>query len=86
MHMMLSEEAPGVFKAISDLDERSLDIEERLREHVKIQASQINGCAFCIDMHTKNAYALGEDEQRIYALSAWRVIPSPHPKTVRRWS
>jgi AhpD family alkylhydroperoxidase len=50
-------------------------LEERLLELVKIRASQINGCAFCIDMHTKDARALGETEQRIYALNAWRETP-----------
>jgi len=44
-------------------------------ELVKIRASQINGCAFCIDMHTKDARAAGETEQRIYALDAWREAP-----------
>jgi AhpD family alkylhydroperoxidase len=42
---------------------------------IKIRASQINGCAFCIDMHTKEARALGETEHRIYALNAWRETP-----------
>jgi AhpD family alkylhydroperoxidase len=45
------------------------------RELIKIRASQINGCAFCIDMHTKDARKAGETEQRIYALSAWRDTP-----------
>jgi AhpD family alkylhydroperoxidase len=45
------------------------------RQLVKIRASQLNGCAFCIDMHTKVARAHGETEQRIYALSAWRETP-----------
>jgi len=44
-------------------------------ELVKIRVSQINGCAYCLDMHTKDARALGETEQRIYALSAWRETP-----------
>ena len=50
-------------------------LEHSLLELVKIRASQINGCAYCIDMHTKDARALGETEQRIYALSAWREAP-----------
>lgn len=50
-------------------------LESSLRELVKIRASQINGCAFCIDMHTKDARAAGETEQRIYALNAWRETP-----------
>ena len=50
-------------------------LEPSLRELVKIRSSQINGCAYCIDMHTKDARAAGETEQRIYALSAWRETP-----------
>jgi AhpD family alkylhydroperoxidase len=50
-------------------------LERPLFELVKIRASQINGCAFCLDMHTKDARAAGETEQRIYALNAWRETP-----------
>jgi AhpD family alkylhydroperoxidase len=50
-------------------------LEHSTLELVKIRASQINGCAYCLDMHTKDARALGETEQRIYALSAWRETP-----------
>jgi AhpD family alkylhydroperoxidase len=50
-------------------------LERTLLELVKIRASQLNGCAYCLDMHTKDARALGETEQRIYALSAWREAP-----------
>jgi AhpD family alkylhydroperoxidase len=50
-------------------------LEHSLLELVKIRASQINGCAYCIDMHTKDARVLGETEQRIYALSAWHETP-----------
>src|SRR5690349_14733074 len=50
-------------------------LEHSLLELVKIRTSQINGCAYCLDMHTKDARALGESEQRIYALSAWRETP-----------
>jgi len=53
----------------------SSPIEHSLIELVKIRASQINGCAYCIDMHTKDARAAGETEQRIYALNAWRETP-----------
>jgi AhpD family alkylhydroperoxidase len=45
------------------------------KDLIKIRASQINGCAFCIDMHTKDARKAGETEQRIYALNAWRDTP-----------
>ena len=51
------------------------DLERALLELVKTRASQINGCAYCIDMHTKDARALGESEQRLYALVAWRETP-----------
>jgi AhpD family alkylhydroperoxidase len=50
-------------------------LEHSLMELVKIRTSQINGCAYCLDMHTKDARALGETEQRIYALNAWRETP-----------
>jgi AhpD family alkylhydroperoxidase len=50
-------------------------IDRTLFELVKIRASQINGCAYCLDMHTKEARLAGETEQRIYALSAWRETP-----------
>lgn len=54
---------------------REAKIEPELLELLRIRASQINGCAFCLDMHTKDARAQGETEQRIYALSAWRETP-----------
>jgi len=54
---------------------RKCGLEHRLLELIKTRASQINGCAFCIDMHTKDARADGETEQRLYALSAWRETP-----------
>ena len=50
-------------------------IERPLFELVKLRASQINGCAYCLDMHTKDARAAGETEQRLYCLSAWRECP-----------
>lgn len=54
---------------------RGSGLDPLLYELVKIRASQLNGCAYCLDMHTKDARALGETEQRIYALSAWRETP-----------
>lgn len=67
----------GILKAMHGLaiPLQNSGLEPALRELVKIRASQINGCAFCIDMHTKDARANGETEQRIYALSAWRETP-----------
>ncbi|MER5344204.1 carboxymuconolactone decarboxylase family protein [Streptomyces mirabilis] len=50
-------------------------VEPELLELIRIRASQLNGCAFCLDMHTKDARAGGETEQRIYALNAWRETP-----------
>src|SRR5690606_13677861 len=69
--------APGVWKAMRAMQDYvdSTGLEPLLLELVKIRASQINGCAYCIDMHTKDARMLGETEQRLYALSAWRETP-----------
>ena len=50
-------------------------LDAKLLELVKMRASQINGCAYCLDMHSKDARALGESEQRLYALNAWRETP-----------
>jgi AhpD family alkylhydroperoxidase len=73
----LSDEVPGIYKAMLRLDQAVADtpLERPLKELVRIRASQINGCAYCIDMHTLDARSIGESEQRIYALSAWREAP-----------
>jgi AhpD family alkylhydroperoxidase len=52
--------------------EQSIELDAQLRELVKLRASQLNGCAFCIDMHWRDARAHGESEQRLYSLAAWR--------------
>lgn len=67
----------GLGRAMLDLQREvnKSGLDRSLLELVKIRASQINGCAYCIDMHTKDARAAGEDEQRIYALDAWRETP-----------
>ena len=69
--------APGGFKAMSGVEAylASGSIEPPLRHLVKVRASQINGCAYCIDMHWKDARAVGESEQRLYGLDAWREAP-----------
>ena len=78
--------APGFAKAMSHLDHAAtkeldrVDFDPRLRELIRIRASQINGCAYCIDMHTKDAHAVGETEQRMYALPAWRETPFFTPR------
>ncbi len=66
----------GLGRAMFGLSsEAASRLEPRLFELIKIRASQINGCAYCIDMHTKDARHAGETEQRIYALNAWRETP-----------
>ncbi len=67
----LPKAARDVYRAVAALD-RSVDFDPALRELVKLRASQINGCAFCIDMHWKDARAGGESEERLYMLEAWR--------------
>src|SRR6478672_6660137 len=69
--------APDGYRMMLGLEAyvRSSGIEHPLLELVKTRVSQINGCAFCLDMHTQDARAAGETEQRLYALSAWRETP-----------
>lgn len=72
-----AEVAPNALKAMLDLEKfvHSSGLEHSLYELVKTRASQINGCAYCLDMHTKDARKAGESEQRLYGLSAWREAP-----------
>jgi len=79
----------GMAKALFALSaETSAKLEPKLFELVKIRASQINGCAYCLDMHTKDARAAGETEQRIYALTAWRETPffSERERAALEWT
>jgi AhpD family alkylhydroperoxidase len=66
----------------------SSGLDHRLMALMKIRASQINGCAYCIDMHTQDARAEGETEQRIYALNAWRETPffSDRERAALEWT
>ena len=68
---------PAGYSAILGLEKfiESTSLTRTHKELIKIRASQINGCAFCINMHTKEARNAGETEQRIYALNAWRDTP-----------
>jgi AhpD family alkylhydroperoxidase len=68
---------PEGVHALNGLGEavKNSGLESSLLELVKVRASQLNGCAFCIDMHTQDARVGGETEQRLYALSAWRETP-----------
>lgn len=69
--------APGVHAAMSALEAyvHQSGLDRPLLELVKLRASLINGCAYCVDMHTKIARSLGETEQRLYAVSLWRECP-----------
>ena len=69
--------APDAMKAMSALHDyvRVCGLDHGLLELVKLRASQINGCAWCMDMHTKELRAAGESEQRLYLLSVWRECP-----------
>jgi AhpD family alkylhydroperoxidase len=68
---------PKAYAAMLEVETyvRNSSLEKSLLELVRTRASQINGCAYCLDMHTKDARAAGETEQRLYALSTWRETP-----------
>ncbi|GAB1580717.1 carboxymuconolactone decarboxylase family protein [Phyllobacterium phragmitis] len=68
---------PQLMQAMLDLEEKvkTSGLDETIRHLVKIRASQINGCAYCIHMHTREARAHGETEERIYLLDSWRESP-----------
>jgi AhpD family alkylhydroperoxidase len=68
---------PAAMKAMLGLEEtvRQSSLEPELLELVKLRASQINGCAYCVDMHTKDARAIGEEEQRLHLVAVWREAP-----------
>src|SRR5919198_1381832 len=69
--------APGAYKAMLGLEHYLHDcgLEESLIHLIKLRASQLNGCAYCLDMHWKDLRAIGENEQRLYSLDAWRECP-----------
>ena len=69
--------APAGYRAMATLNRyvEECGLEPLLLELVKMRASQLNGCAYCLDMHSKDARALGESEQRLYTLTAWRETP-----------
>jgi len=70
----LTEIEPDAYKAMCELEDytKTSDIPVKLRQLIKIRASQINNCAYCVDMHTEHAMAEGESERRIFALSVWK--------------
>lgn len=69
--------APGTYKALLGLESylHQCGLEEPLLHLIKLRSSQINGCAYCLDMHWKDLRAIGENEQRLYSLDAWRECP-----------
>ncbi|MBS7566346.1 carboxymuconolactone decarboxylase family protein [Mucilaginibacter sp. Bleaf8] len=70
----INEVQPEAYKAMLALEEyiQKSGLDKKLYELIKIRASQINGCAFCLDMHTRDARRLGETDQRMHLLNAWR--------------
>src|SRR5512143_2692018 len=85
-----TEAAPEAYRAMAALERylHHCGLEPSLIELVKLRASQINRCAYCLDMHTKDARAAGEAEQRLYVLDAWREAPfySPRERAALAWT
>jgi AhpD family alkylhydroperoxidase len=82
--------SPKAYQAMAAMEQfvDSCGLERPLLELVKMRASQINGCAYCLDMHSKDARALGETEQRLYALNAWSETPfySERERAALEWT
>ena len=81
---------PGIIQAMLGLERqvRHARFDERLLDLVRMRASQINGCSYCLDMHSKDARANGETEQRLYGLNAWRETPyySERERAALEWT
>jgi AhpD family alkylhydroperoxidase len=81
---------PGVMQAMFGLEKqvRKAGLDHRVLDLVKMRASQINGCAYCLDMHSKDARATGETEQRLHGLVAWRETPyfSERERAALEWT
>lgn len=75
--MNINNVEPLIYQAMDESDTRidSFDLDPRLKELVRLRASQMNGCGYCINYHTKNALKLGETPQRLFAVSAWWETP-----------
>jgi AhpD family alkylhydroperoxidase len=82
--------APDGYKALAGVENyiRQCGLEPRLIDLVKMRASQINGCAYCLDMHSREARRAGESEQRLYLLNAWHEAPfySPRERAALAWT
>jgi AhpD family alkylhydroperoxidase len=81
---------PGIVQAMLGLERqvRQAGLDSRLLDLVRMRASQINRCAYCLDMHSKDARAAGETEQRLYSLEAWRETPyySERERAALEWT
>jgi AhpD family alkylhydroperoxidase len=88
--MSIPKVAPGVYQAMLGLERylHECGLEANLLHLIKLRASQINGCAFCIDMHWKDLRAAGEGEQRLYGLDAWEESPyySERERAALHWT
>ena len=84
----LTHVTPGIMQAMLGLERqvRRAGLDSKLLDLVRMRASQINGCAYCVDMHSKDARANGESEQRLYGLAAWRETPYTRRASAPRWS
>ena len=82
--------APAAMKALQNVEAylHQCGLDQRLIELVKMRASQINGCAYCLHMHSKELRRLGESEQRIYLLNAWQESPlyTPRERAALAWT
>lgn len=82
--------APKAIQGLVDIEKyiANSELEQSIFELVKLRASQINGCAYCIDMHTKDARKAGETEQRLYSVSVWREAPyySDRERAALKWT
>ncbi len=80
--------APGVYRAMDALDQylSACGLEEALLHLVRLRASQINGCAYCLDRHWKDLRALGDNERRLYSLDAWRECPYYSERAALAWA
>jgi AhpD family alkylhydroperoxidase len=80
---------PAAREAMTGLERtvRESTLERPLLELVKLRASQLNGCAYCVDMHTKDARAMGEEEQRLHLVAVWREAPvfTPRERAALAW-
>ncbi len=91
MRLDYAKTLPEATRAMSELERvvESSTLEPKLRELVKLRASQINGCAYCVDMHTKDARAIGEEEQRLHLVAVWREAEeffSPRERAALAWT